>query len=93
MMTMLTLLEAVQAVAPQAIERAQRLQYAATLLRQGRTRREVSGLVFARYGCSRSKAWRLVNMAADLAEELQHAQHPQRALPLAHEPEQATAAP
>lgn len=67
MMTMLTLLEAVQAVAPQAMERARRLQYAAALLSQGRSRREVSGLVFARYGCSRSKAWRLVNMAADLA--------------------------
>ena len=63
-MTMLSLLEAVQAVAPQAMERARRLQYAAALLSQGRSRREVSGLVFARYGCSRSKAWRLVAMAA-----------------------------
>lgn len=79
-MTMLSLLEAVQAVAPQAMERARRLQYAAALLSQGRSRREVSGLVFARYGCSRSKAWRLVAMAADLTEDLpqQHAhRHPQ----------------
>jgi len=78
MMTMMTLLEAVQAVAPQAMERARRLQYAATLLGQGRSRREVSGLVFARYGCSRSKAWRLVNMAADLSGELPAQEQPHR---------------
>ena len=74
-MTMLTLLEAVQALAPQAVERARRLQYAAALLSQGRSRREVSGIVFARYGCTRSKAWRLVNMAADLAGEIKPQQH------------------
>ena len=70
MTTTLSLLEAVQALAPQVLERARRLRYAATLLGQGRSRREVSGLVFARYGCTRSKAWRLVNMAADLAGEI-----------------------
>ena len=70
MTTTLSLLEAVQALAPQAVERARRLQYAAALLSQGRSRREVSGMVFARYGCTRSKAWRLVNMAADLAGEI-----------------------
>ena len=70
MTTTLSLLEAVQALAPQAVERARRLQYAATLLGQGRSRREVSGIVYARYGCTRSKAWRLVNMAADLAGEI-----------------------
>lgn len=75
MTTTLSLLEAVQAVAPQAMERARRLQYAATLLGQGRSRREVSGMVFARYGCTRSKAWRLVNMAADLAGEIKPQQH------------------
>ena len=75
MTTTLSLLEAVQAVAPQAMERARRLQYAAALLGQGRSRREVSGMVFARYGCTRSKAWRLVNMAADLAGEIKPQQH------------------
>lgn len=70
MTTTLSLLEAVQALAPQAVERARRLQYAAALLSQGRSRREVSGMVFARYHCTRSKAWRLVNMAADLAGEI-----------------------
>lgn len=70
-MTTMTMLEAVQAVAPQAMERARRLQYAAALLGQGRSRREVSGLLFARYGCSRTKAWRIVCMAADLVEELE----------------------
>lgn len=82
MTTTLSILEAMQAVAPQAMERARRLQYAAALLSQGRSRREVSGLVFARYGCSRSKAWRLVAMAADLTEELpqQHAHRPPQEL-------------
>lgn len=62
----LTILEALQVVDPQAMERASRLLFAATLLRQGRTPREASGTVWERYGCSRSTAWRLVDMAADL---------------------------
>ena len=77
MTTTLSLLEAVQALAPQAVERARRLQYAAALLSQGRSRREVSGMVFARYHCTRSKAWRLVNMAADLAGEIKSNTPPQ----------------
>ena len=85
MTTTLSLLEAVQAIAPQAVERARRLQYAATLLGQGRSRRDVSGIVFARYGCTRSKAWRLVNMAADLAGEISPPQSQQQ-----QEPEEAT---
>lgn len=69
-MAALTILEAVQAVAPEALERAQRLQYAAKLLTEGYTRREVSGRVFDRYRCTRPTAWRLVDMAADLAGQL-----------------------
>jgi len=85
MTTTLSLLEAVQALAPQAVERARRLQYAAALLSQRRSRREVSGMVFARYHCTRSKAWRLVNMAADLAAEISPPQSQQQ-----QEPEEAT---
>lgn len=59
-------LEAAQVVDPSAIERARRLQYAVALLQAGTPRREASGLVHARYACSRSTAWRLVDMAADL---------------------------
>lgn len=63
----MTLIEAAQVADPKTLERARRLQYAVALLREGRPRREASGLVHARYGCSRSTAWRLVDMAADLA--------------------------
>jgi len=66
MTTTMTTIEAVHVADPQALERAQRLQYAVLLLRQGTHRREASGMVHARYGCSRSTAWRLVDMAADL---------------------------
>lgn len=62
----MTILEAVQAVDPRAVERARRLLFAATLLQSGRTPREASGLVFLRYGGHRSTAWRIVTMAADL---------------------------
>ena len=86
MTTMMSLLEAVQVVAPDVMERARRLQYAATMLNQGRSRREVSGLVFARYGCSRSKAWRLVNMAADLAGDLPTQSNQQQAQQLETSP-------
>ena len=67
--TTISLVEAVQVTDPRAIERARRLQYAVALLQQGRAPREVSGLVFARYGGHRSTAWRMVNMAADLVLE------------------------
>lgn len=66
----LSLIEAVQVIAPQAIERARRLQYATTLLSQGRSSRDASGMVFARYGCTRSNAWRLVSLASDLAGQV-----------------------
>ncbi len=76
-MTTMTMLEAVQAVDPQAVERARRLLYAATLLSQGHARPEVSGMVRRRYDVHPSTAWRLVNIAADLAEEPQQQEaHP-----------------
>lgn len=62
----MTLDEAVHITDPRAILRARRLQYAADLLRSGRTRREASGMVKAKFGCSQQTAWRVVDMAADL---------------------------
>ena len=64
-MTM-TLIEAAHVADPRALERARRLQFAVGLLREGRPRREASGMIWARYQCSRSTAWRIVDMAADL---------------------------
>ena len=63
---MMTLIEAAQVADPKTLERARRLQYAVGLLRDGRPRREASGMVHQRYSCSRSTAWRLVDMAADM---------------------------
>ena len=54
-------------VAPGAQEREQRLQFAVRLAASGRTRRDVSGMVFARYSVSRMTAWRITKMAFDLA--------------------------
>jgi len=64
-MTMTTI-EAVHLADPRALERARRLLFAVSLLREGKPRREASGMVHARYRCSRSTAWRLVDVAADL---------------------------
>ena len=60
-------LETVHTVAPQALERARRLDYALRLIRQGMSRREVSGMVRRRFECSQPTAWRLVDMANDMA--------------------------
>ncbi len=67
-MTTMTLIEAVQAVDPQAVERARRLVFAASLLAQGKPTDEVSGLVRRRYNIHPVTAWRLVGMAADLTQ-------------------------
>lgn len=62
----MTTIEAVHLADPRALERARRLQAAVALLRDGTSRREASGIIHARYRCSRPTAWRLVDMAADL---------------------------
>lgn len=62
----MTISEAVHVLDQTMLERARRLQYAVALLRNGETRRDVSGLVMRQYGCSQPTAWRLVSMAADL---------------------------
>jgi hypothetical protein len=65
-MTM-TDLEIVHAMNPRACERAKRLQEAIKWLREGLTPREVSGRLYARFKCSRATAWRVADMANDLA--------------------------
>ena len=65
-MTMTTL-EAVHTLSPRVLERAQQLQDAVALIRGGTKRREASGMVRRKYECSASTAWRLVDMAFDLA--------------------------
>lgn len=54
-------------VAPAALERARRLEYAIKLIRQGECRRKVSGILHERFGVSQPTAWRIVDMAFDLA--------------------------
>lgn len=51
---------------PRAIERAQRLRCALQLVRQGHTRREVSGEIRRRFGVSPVTAWRISHTAWDL---------------------------
>jgi len=62
----MTTLEAAHLVDPAAMVRARRLQCAVAMLQEGRKPREASGLIFARFKCSRSTAHRTVGMAADL---------------------------
>lgn len=54
-------------VAPQALERARRLQYAIQRIQAGECRRKVSGQVHVKFGVSRPTAWRIVEMAWDMA--------------------------
>lgn len=59
-------LELVHVVAPQAIERARRLEVALQLLKAGYTRRQASGTLQERFSMPQPSAWRLVDMAHDL---------------------------
>lgn len=54
-------------VASDALERARRLEFAIRLIQQGECRRRVSGQVYARFGVSRPTAWRIVDIAWDMA--------------------------
>jgi hypothetical protein len=62
------LLEAVFVLSPGTAERARRLAVAITLLRAGTSKREARALLRLRFGVSRVAAWRLVDVAADVAE-------------------------
>jgi hypothetical protein len=61
------LLELLFVVDPDAIERAKRLQLAMRMLRDGFTRRQVSGFLIRHHSIPQQTAWRIVDMAIDLA--------------------------
>lgn len=54
-------------VAPGAVERAQRLEYAVALLHRNISERDVTKRIERHYDCSWHTAWRTVNMARDIA--------------------------
>jgi hypothetical protein len=64
------LIEAVCLLSPRTLERARRLNCAVDLLRAGKSRREVCVIIQGRYRVCQSNAWRLVDMAADVAGPL-----------------------
>jgi hypothetical protein len=66
----MTLIDIIHVVDPTVIERARRMEVAMSLLREGRNRREVSGLIQVRFRVSQQTAWRLVDAASDITEEV-----------------------
>lgn len=61
------ILEAVFVLNPRTGERARRLACAINLLRDGKTTREVSVIIRERFTINRIEAWRIVDIANDLA--------------------------
>jgi hypothetical protein len=66
----MTLIELVYIVDARAIERAKRLEAAISMLHDGRTRREVSGQLQRRFQITQTSAWRIADMANDLAGKI-----------------------
>lgn len=67
---MMNTLEAVNIVCPKVIQMAHRLEFAVHQIQAGRPRRDVVRLVIERFQCSRMTAWRVWDMANDLAGEV-----------------------
>lgn len=61
-------IETVLSVDPDAVRRAQRLDHACYLLRNGVRPAEAVAQLRVRYSCSRATAWRIVCAARDLTE-------------------------
>lgn len=61
------IIEAVHALNPRALQRARRFACALALLRAGMSRREACATLRLRYRIIQQEAWRLVDMAADIA--------------------------
>jgi hypothetical protein len=61
------LIEAVALLSPRTLERARRLTCAVELLRAGKSRREACVIIQGRFFVCQSSAWRLVDIAADVA--------------------------
>ena len=60
-------LDMIHFVDPRAIERARRLEFAVRQIAAGVHRRHVVTMIRAKFGCSYWTAWRVVDMANDLA--------------------------
>lgn len=60
-------LDMIHIVDPQAIERARRLEFAVRQIAAGVHRRHVVVMIQAQFKCSQPTAWRVVDMANDLA--------------------------
>jgi hypothetical protein len=60
-------LAAVALLNRRTLERARALALAVELLAQGKTRRDACAALRARHGLSKTRAWRVVDMAADMA--------------------------
>lgn len=65
----MSILELVHTIDPHVLERARRLEVAMRLLRSGHTRRECSGMIRVQFSISQASAWRIVDMAVDMAGE------------------------
>lgn len=64
----LTIEEIAHAIDPRVFERARRVRLAIGLLRAGASTREVSGAVRVQCGISRQQAYRVMQIAVDLAD-------------------------
>lgn len=61
-------IETIMSVDPQAVQRANRLDHAMHLLRNGSSPKEARKLIAERYSISVVTAWRVVEFARDLVE-------------------------
>lgn len=61
------ILGAVSVINPGAVMRARRVVSAIVILRSGASMRAARQQLRARFGCCRKEAWRIVDMAADMA--------------------------
>jgi hypothetical protein len=66
-MTAEDILAAVHMLNARTARRARALACAVSLLREGVTRREAAALIRVRFEVCRTSAWRVVDMAADMA--------------------------
>ena len=63
----MTSLDLIHAIDPRVLERARRLEAAIKLLQAGHSLRESRGLIIRQFHVDRTQAWRIVDMAVDMA--------------------------
>jgi len=66
----MTNLEVIHALDPHIFERARRLEAAIVMLRSGQTLRHVRRMLRDRFGLGAVQAWRIAEMANDLAGDV-----------------------